>query len=95
MIIFHVSRHGLSTVIFKNKLIQGTSLVVQWLRLCTSTAGAVGSIPGQETKIPHAARHSQKKKKKNLFMFINMLHKLCIALDVRTRMGENLDFRVQ
>ena len=27
-----------------------TSLVVQWLRLCTSTAGGTGLIPGQGTK---------------------------------------------
>ena len=32
----------------------GTSLVVQWLRLCTFIAGDVGLIPGQGTKIPHA-----------------------------------------
>ena len=31
----------------------GVSLVVQWLRICLST-GNTGSIPGQETKIPHA-----------------------------------------
>ena len=31
-----------------------TSLVVQWLRLRTSTAWGTGSIPGQGTKIPHA-----------------------------------------
>ena len=37
-----------------------TSLVVQWLRLCASTAGNVGVIPGWETKIPHAKGHSQK-----------------------------------
>ena len=30
--------------------------VVQWLRLSTSNAGAAGSIPGQGTKIPHAAQ---------------------------------------
>ena len=41
----------------------GTSLVVQWLSLCTSTAGGVGLIPGQGTKIPHAAWPRQKKKK--------------------------------
>ena len=35
---------------------QGTSLVVQWLRLLTSTAGDTGSIPSQGTKILHAAR---------------------------------------
>ena len=41
-----------------------TSLLVQWLRLYTSNAEAVGSIPGQETKIPHAALVWPKKKKK-------------------------------
>ena len=40
------------------------SLAVQWLRLCTSTAGGTGSIPGRGTKIPHAAQCSQKEKKK-------------------------------
>ena len=34
----------------------GTSLVVQWLNL-PSNAGNVGSIPGQGTKMPHAAGH--------------------------------------
>ena len=38
----------------------GTSLMVQWLGLRASTAGGTGSIPGQGTKIPHAARHGQK-----------------------------------
>ena len=39
-----------------------TSLVAQWLRLCTPNAGDPGSIPGrgtrphmQELKIPHSA----------------------------------------
>ena len=43
---------------------RGTSLVVQWLRLCAPNAGGTGSIPGQGTKIPHATRHSPKEKKK-------------------------------
>ena len=42
----------------------GTSLVVQWLRLCSSTSGGLGSIPGQGTKIWHATWRGQKKKKK-------------------------------
>ena len=41
----------------------GTSLAVQWLTLCTPNAGATGLIPGWGTKIPHVARHGQKKKK--------------------------------
>ena len=28
----------------------GTSLVVQWLRLCTLNAGGLGSISAQETR---------------------------------------------
>ena len=37
---------------FKEKSQFRTSLVVQWLRLHAFTAGSVGSIPGQGTKIP-------------------------------------------
>ena len=36
----------------------GTSLVIQWLRLCLPMQGA-GSIPCWETKIPHAVRYGQ------------------------------------
>ena len=43
---------------------RGTSLAVQWLRLCTSTAGDAGLIPGQGTKIPQAVRDGTAKKKK-------------------------------
>ena len=54
------------------KHLPGTSLVVQWLRLCTSTAWGTGSIPGQGTKIPRAMWHGQKKKKRiNLSEFVN------------------------
>ena len=41
----------------KNIAQEGTSLAVQWLRLCGSNAGAMGSIPGWGTKIPHAVQH--------------------------------------
>ena len=44
-------------------VIFGTSLAVQWLRLHTPSAGGTGSIPDQGTKILHAARRDQKKKK--------------------------------
>ena len=46
------------------KKITGTSLAVQWLGLWASTAGDMGLIPGRGTKIPHAAWHGQKKKKR-------------------------------
>ena len=35
---------------FKMEPDSGTSLVVQWLRLCTSSVGALGSTPGQGTR---------------------------------------------
>ena len=34
------------------------------LRLCTSNVARAGLIPGQGDKIPHAAQHGQRKKKK-------------------------------
>ena len=40
-----------------------TSLVVRWLRLCPSSTGGAGLIPGWRTKIPHAVLWGQKKKK--------------------------------
>ena len=52
-------------VILLFKMASGTSLVVQRLRFCASTAGGMGSIPGGGTKIPHVGQHGQKKKKQN------------------------------
>ena len=46
------------------KKILGTFLGVQRLRFRTSTAGGVGLIPGQGTKILHAMQCGQKKEKK-------------------------------
>ena len=40
------------------------SLAVQRLRLCASSAGGVGLIPGWGTKIPYAAQHQKKKKER-------------------------------
>ena len=45
---------------YLNLVNMGNSLVVHWLVLCASTAGGTGSIPGWETKIPHATRRGQK-----------------------------------
>ena len=41
--------------------------VVQWVRLCVSNAGGVGSIPGQGTKIPHVCLTVGEKEKKKLY----------------------------
>ena len=48
----------------------GTSLAVQWLRLCASTAGGMGSIPGvipgrgTKTPKPHSVAKKKKQKEK-------------------------------
>ena len=44
----------------------GTSVEVQWLRLCAPSAGGVSSVPDQGAKIPQA--EWQKKKKKILLL---------------------------
>ena len=44
------------------KVLLGTSLVVQWLRLPASTVKGAGLIPGRGTKILHAAWLGKKKK---------------------------------
>ena len=54
------------------KLYLGTSLVVQGLRLCASTARGMGSSPGWGTKILHAAWSSQKKKKKTFVVEVTI-----------------------
>ena len=56
------------------KLKVGISLVIQWLRFCTSTSGGVGSIPGQGTKIPHTEWCGQKKKKKIISVVHSFTH---------------------
>ena len=54
---------------YQNMSLQ-TSLVVQWLRFCTSTAGGRASNPWGGTKILHAMWLEQKKKK------VSVHHKL-------------------
>ena len=34
--------------------LRGTSLAIQWLRICTFTVGVVGSVPGWGIRIPNA-----------------------------------------
>ena len=52
----------LNNVVIKNDVVGTSSLMVLWLRLCASSAGGTGSIPGPGNKIPHAAWQGQKKK---------------------------------
>ena len=44
--------------------LRGNFLAVQWLGLFTFTAVGLGSVPGWGAKIPQAAWHSQKRRKK-------------------------------
>ena len=45
-------------------VIAGTSLVIQWLRLCASNAGNTGLPFGQGAKILCAVKHDRKNKTK-------------------------------
>ena len=49
--------------------------MVQQIRLQASNAGSMGSIPGQGTKIPHAAKKAKQTKTKN--RCILCIHKAC------------------
>ena len=53
-------------------------MVVQWLKLCASTVGGAGLIPGQGTKLAHDKIKKRRKKKKlydsieSLFVHFNI-----------------------
>ena len=47
-------RQAVDLAPFIKKIIFGTALVVQWLKLCAPNPEGVGSISGWRTKIPHA-----------------------------------------
>ena len=49
---------------FNKNQTEGISLVGQWLRICTSIVGGMGSTPGLGAKISHTSCCGQKKKKK-------------------------------
>ena len=51
--------------------------MVQWLGLCISTAGGMGSIPGQGTKIPQAVQHEQ-----NIYVCVCMCVCVCVCVCV-------------
>ena len=56
----------METIAYEIKRILEMSLLVQWLRLLASTAGGMGLIPGQGTKIPHILQPKKKKKSERL-----------------------------
>ena len=65
-----ILKAGAST---SQKWSQGTSLVVQWLRLHIPSAGGLGLILGQGTISPHAATKTQCSQI-NKYIFLNGLH---------------------
>ena len=63
----------------KKKIGLGTSLAIQWLRLCASTARNRGSNPGQGTKILRGQKENKNKKEieriiSNLYLRISHVH---------------------
>ena len=56
-----------ATLVYKKRVHEntawGSSLVAQWLGVCSFIAEGTDSIPGLGTKIPQALQHSKKKKK--------------------------------
>ena len=65
----------------------GTSLAVQCLRLCASTAGGMGSIPGQGNEIPNALQHGQSREGENVRWC--MLTKLIVVI-ILQRIGQSV-----
>ena len=56
----HYSFQKERNALFKMTLL-GTSLAIQWLRLCASTAGGMGSVPGWGASILHAMQGKAKR----------------------------------
>jgi len=92
MVHVHVVVERLTVIIWiresavKTRASRGTSLVVQWLRLCAPNAGGTGSVLGQGTKISHAEGLGQKQTNKqdmsysyslgNIMMLIFLSHSM-------------------
>ena len=60
----------------------GTSPVVQGPQFQTSNAGGMGSIPGQETKVPHAAEQPKNKRKETNITLKTHTHKAKEITDI-------------
>ena len=78
-LIFHLSLICTKQVIDLFKNLQGNSLAVLWLGLCSFTAESSGSLPGQGTKIlckPHdAAKTTTKTFKDGTFASVRVKYK--------------------
>ena len=56
-----------------------TSLVIQWLRLCTSTSRAMGLILGQGSSACSSVQ--QKKEKEKVYKFVKIITSHCVSLE--------------
>ena len=69
--------------------------MVQWLRFCAFNAGAVGSIPGWETMIPHSKQPKNKsankqKGKKIVEKHLQMQPTIRLLVMEGTKLGSSL-----
>ena len=55
-------------------------MTIQWLGLCESNAGGLGSIHGQRTKIPQTMQYSQNFFKRQFFLRDGQIHKMLAFL---------------
>ena len=69
----------------------GTSLAVQVLGLWAPSTGGAGSIPGWETRIPHAVQHSQKRMFNILSHYENQNHREILLQYTRTDVINSVD----
>ena len=75
----------------------GTSLAIQWLRLCDPTAGGTQGLVHGWGKIPHAMHCGQKKKKdiKKNNGFISSYSSYLIPNEILTLVRNQTTFKVQ
>ena len=71
-------------------VILGTSLAIQWFRLCASTAGGADSVSGGGIKILHATQHGRKVKKKKESFWLWCLRFGCHLQDSSLRWNPKL-----
>ena len=71
---------------FNENRTEGISLVVQWLRICISIVGGMGSTPGLGPKISRTSWCGQKKKRKRERELKSYC--VCVCLFLRTFGGK-------
>ena len=62
----------------------GSSLAVQWLGLCASTARGLGLFPGRGNKLPQAMQHDQNNNNNNNYYLLLLLLWVTIKLSLQS-----------